>query len=239
MFKTRFRFLYRMEFQTQIEHLQFGTVSVELMTIENFDALFDALIAKGDDHPDVVDERIPYWADLWASALGLSEYLVDNQEVIQDKTVLEIGCGLGLPAIIAAKLGAKQVHLTDYLPEAVDFSRLNFEKNLSIDPQTPPSVKSHFSTLDWRKPTPQYAADVLLAADVAYEKRAFAPLLNAFKILLKPNGLILIAEPNRPVSTLFFANLNKHGYTVSQKKLTVVRRGQPFIVNIFALRLTK
>lgn len=225
-----------MTFQTKTEHLQFGAINIDLTTVENFDALWDALMAKGNNHPDVLDERVPYWADLWASALGLSRYLVDNQELVRGKTVLEIGCGLGLPAIIAAKLGAAAVHLTDYLQEAVDFAQLNFEKNIVQNAESTPAVKSRFSILDWRNPNPQDAADVLLAADVAYEKRAFEPLLEAFNVLTKPNGLILIAEPNRPVSTLFFANLNQHGYAVSQKKLSIERRGHSFSVNIYALR---
>jgi predicted nicotinamide N-methyase len=219
-----------MDFKTKNEAFQFGNVAVELTTIENFDALFDALIAKGDDHPDVLDERIPYWADLWASAIGLSTYLADNPPLVAGKSVLEIGCGLGLPSIVAGKLGAETVHLTDYLPEAVDFAKLNWQQNLLME-------NVAFSTLDWRKPTPQYAADILLAADVAYEKRAFEPLLDAFKVLVKPNGLIIIAEPSRPVSTAFFANLNQYGYAVNRKNLRVERRGHWFSVNIFVLSL--
>jgi predicted nicotinamide N-methyase len=224
-----------MDFKTEAIQLSFGEIGIDLTVINNLDELFEALVNKGSDHPDVVDERIPYWADLWASAIGLSRYLIDNQEFVSGKTVLEIGCGLGLPAIVAGKIGAAMTTVTDYLQEPLDFSKLNWEQNLPLE-------NVEFSILDWRnipnelkKRTPQYKADILLAADVAYEKRAFEPLLDAFKHLVNPEGRILIAEPNRYISKNFFENLEKHGFNVVKTTLEVDRRGHIFTVNIFDL----
>jgi predicted nicotinamide N-methyase len=224
-----------MDFKTEAIQLSFAEIDIDLTVINNLDELFEALVNKGSDHPDVVDERIPYWADLWASAIGLSRYLVDNQEFVKDKSVLEIGCGLGLPAIVAGKIGAAMTMVTDYLQEPLDFSKLNWEQNLALE-------NVEFSILDWRNipdalknRTPQYKADILLAADVAYEKRAFEPLLDAFQHLVNPEGRILIAEPNRYISKNFFENLENHGFNVVKTTLEVDRRGHIFTVNIFDL----
>ena len=224
-----------MQFETENSALKFGDLTIELTVINNLDALFEALVNKGSAHPDVLDERIPYWADLWASAIGLSRYLVDNQELIKDKNIFEIGCGLGLPAIVAGKLGAATTTLSDYLPEALDFAQLNWEKNLPLE-------NVEFRLLDWRNIPeklsnipPQYKADILLAADVAYEKRAFEPLLNAFSQLAKPDGRIMIAEPNRYISKHFFENLSNQGFSVKKTTLDVERRGHLFKVNVFEL----
>ena len=228
------------EFKTKSLTLNFSAFDINLTVVENLDELFDDLIKKGTTHPDFVDERMPYWADLWASAIGMSRYLIDNQRLVDGKAVLEIGCGLGLPAIVAGKLGAASVMLTDYLAEAVAFAKLNWQQNL-------PSGNVQFSTLDWRQDTPsrqnqdfsdaqQYQADILLASDVAYERRAFEPLLGAFKTFIKPDGCILIAEPNRDVSKHFFQNLEAEGFAVRQTTLTVERRGFPFRVNVFKLK---
>lgn len=232
-----------MQFKTEQIALDVGALTIDLTVIENLDELFEALVNKGSEHPDVVDERIPYWADLWASAIGLSRYLVDNQEFVKRKDVLEIGCGLGLPAIVAGRLGAAYTIATDYLPEALDFAQLNWEQNLPLE-------NVEFTVLDWRnipenfgkraekvgEEAPQYKADILLAADVAYEKRAFEPLLNAFHQLVKPDGQILIAEPNRFISKDFFENLRNQGFSVEKTTLDVERRGHIFTVNIFELR---
>ncbi|MDZ7876301.1 MAG: 50S ribosomal protein L11 methyltransferase [Saprospiraceae bacterium] len=204
--------------------------------IENLDELFEALVNKGSDHPDVVDERIPYWADLWASAIGLSQYLADHAMLVEGKKVLEIGCGLGLPAIFAGKLGATKTIATDYLPEALDFAQLNWTRNLALD-------TAQFDILDWRNipefkknTPPQYKPDILLAADVAYEKRAFSPLLNAFEHLVKPEGTILIAEPNRYISKGLFKELRNFGFSVKKTRREVERREDVFTVNIFELK---
>ncbi len=228
-----------MFFKTKDILLTFKEIDVKLTIIENLDELFDKLIQKGDNHPDVVDERIPYWAELWASAVAMSAYLAENQHLINlfptesgfrssTVSVTEIGCGLGLPSIIAGKLGA-EVCLTDYDDDALAFAKMNWKQNL-------PHKKARFEHLDWRNPHPFLSADLLLASDVAYEKRAFAPLLNTFNTLLKPNGKILITEPNRPVSTDFFSNLYTEGYIVKKGQRSVELRGHTFLVNIYEVR---
>ena len=242
MFTRQIFYLYGMDFLTKNIHVAIGNFAVKLTIIENIDALFDALIQKGTDHEDVQDERIPYWAELWASAIAMGLYLVENQLVSDKKSVTEIGCGLGLPSIVAGLMGAKEVVLTDYLPEALDFAKQNWIQNL-------PQNKARFQVLDWRNPDPSVSADILLASDVAYESRAFEPLLNAFKILLKPNGTILITEPNRPVSKSFFLGLDtpsrrdafgrsiNEGYDVKHSTMNIERKGHVFLINIYELRL--
>ena len=219
-----------MDFLTKNINVAIGNFDVKLTIIENIDALFDALIQKGVDHDDVKDERIPYWAELWASAIAMSLYLVENQLVSNEKSVTEIGCGLGLPSIVAGLLGAKEVVLTDYLPEALDFAKQNWLHNL-------PNKNAHFQVLDWRNPDSSVSADILLASDVAYESRAFEPLLNAFKILLKPQGTILITEPNRYISKKFFLGLDTEGYDVKHSTMNIERKGHVFLINIYELRL--
>ena len=144
-------------YETELISLNIEGVNIDIERVTNIDALFAELIAKGENHPDFKDERIPYWAELWASALALSQYLVTSKMDFQGKKVLEIGAGLGLPSIVAAQLGA-DVCVSDYLPEAVDFSRKNFEKN---------NLTADFQILDWRTPDKSFAADIILAADVA------------------------------------------------------------------------
>ena len=219
-----------MTFKTKDITLNFKEINVKLTIIENLDELYDNLIQKGDNHPDVLDERIPYWAELWASAVAMSGYLVDNQHLITPSVIVtELGCGLGLPSIIAGKLGA-DVCLTDYDADALDFAKLNWEQNL-------PHKKARSQQLDWRNTDPSVKADLLLASDVAYEKRAFEPLLTAFKTLLKPNGTILITEPNRPVSTAFFSNLHTVGYDVTYSQREVELKGHVFLVNVYEMTI--
>jgi predicted nicotinamide N-methyase len=53
---------------------------------------------------------------VWCCALILADWLLCTPAICRGHTVLELGSGLGLPGMLAAKLGAKAVSLTDCLP---------------------------------------------------------------------------------------------------------------------------
>ena len=217
-----------MDFKTRDITLDFQDIRVNLTVVDNIDDLFDALIEKGETHPDYIDQRIPYWAELWASAVAMSEYLVENQQLTTSPVkVTEIGCGLGLPSIIAGKLGA-EVCLTDYDMDSLDFAKQNWTKNL-------PHKNARFQQLDWRNPDPSVAADLLLASDVAYEKRAFEPLLKTFQQLLKPNGTILLTEPNREMFKPFISSLDTEGYAFKQTQRNITLKNHVFLINIYEI----
>src|SRR3954454_11895919 len=49
---------------------------------------------------------VPYWARPWPSGVGLAGHLHDPP-LTPGTTVLELGCGLALPSVIAAQQGAR------------------------------------------------------------------------------------------------------------------------------------
>lgn len=59
-----------------------------------------------------------YGSYLWPSALVLSAYISQFPSQFNNGTILELGCGTGLPGQVVGKLGAKTVILTD-LPNAL------------------------------------------------------------------------------------------------------------------------
>ncbi|MEZ4775363.1 MAG: methyltransferase domain-containing protein [Bacteroidia bacterium] len=197
----------------------------ELATVTNIDELYDELIAKGPAHEDFIDERIPYWADLWHSGIGLADYLL-RSGICRGKTVLEIGCGLGLPGIAAARSGG-QVILTDYLPDALEVTRLVWKMNIPTEP--------NLRLLDWRYPDSAMASDILLASDVVYEERNIEPLLQAFDTLLNPGGTIIFSDPGRPLSRDFIKSLVQKGYSMKETQLQVPFRDVLTKVYVFEL----
>lgn len=54
--------------------------------------------------------------DVWPGALSLCNYLATHPHMVSKRCVLELGAGTGLPGLLAAKLGAQEVLLTDYEP---------------------------------------------------------------------------------------------------------------------------
>ena len=200
-------------YRTEEIELEVENLKVKLLKVTNVDELFDLLVAKGEDHEDVKDERIPYWAELWPAALGMSRYLIQSGIVQPGLTVTELGCGLALPGIIAGLLGAN-VTLTDYLEEALLFARSNWSLNL-------PEEQLQTALLDWREPNPALAADLLIASDITYEKRYFEYLPNAFRTMCKPGGRIVVSDPNRHVAGAFFEDLPAKGFTVEKHRYEV------------------
>ena len=112
------------------------------------------------------DERLPYWADIWPSsiALALAVRPLDGT----GRTLLELGCGLGLVSAVALRAGF-DVTATDYFEDALSFTRLNVHLNTAREPRT--------MILDWRDlPTVIEAFDMVVAADVLYE-RSYGPII--------------------------------------------------------------
>jgi cyclopropane fatty-acyl-phospholipid synthase-like methyltransferase len=56
---------------------------------------------------------------LWECTSDLLRFLVDHPQLVAGKRVLEMGCGHGLAAVLAAKLGATSLGLQDFNPEVL------------------------------------------------------------------------------------------------------------------------
>jgi len=183
-----------------------GEKEYPLACITNVDEVFDRLIEKGPEHPSFRDEQIPYWTELWPAALGLSEMIAAGKVCKKGQRVLELGCGLGLCGIVAADQGA-EVILTDYLPEALLLARYNWLLNHDRE--------ADCRLLDWREPRPEWKIDLLIASDVAYEERAYQPLVNFFQSMIR-EGDIWLSEPGRNFTKSWIAKLPKEGFSMEK-----------------------
>ena len=71
------------------------------------------------------DEFLPYWAELWPAASALAAALPADLDGVR---VVELGCGLGVPSLVAAAAG-REVVATDWAADAIDLLRQNAERN--------------------------------------------------------------------------------------------------------------
>ena len=147
------------------------------------------------------DERLPYWADVWPSSIALARAVLGMSG--GGHTLLELGCGVGLVASAALKAGF-DVTASDYYDDALSFARLNAQSNGLREPQT--------MILDWRHlPDAIPAFDVVVGADVLYE-RAYGPVVaRTIATTLAEGGRALIADPGRVGSPEFFGALHDVG----------------------------
>ena len=198
--------------------------SFKIQRVRDIDKLIDSI----SEEEFKKDERLPYWADLWPSAIALSEYLVENHEIFTGKKIIELGCGLGLVGITATSVGGK-VLFTDYDPHALSFTQSNFKRNFN----RPASVQ----LLDWRNPGDPQSFDIILAADVIYEKRWLEPIFHVLDNKLSLSGIAYIADPDRTVGRKIFSMIDSKDWRrQSMLKPTLV---YDKLHNIMINRITK
>lgn len=153
------------------------------------------------------DERLPYWAELWPASVLLGEWLYRNASLIEGKRCLDLGCGLGLTAIIAQSLGAEVVAF-DYEYPPLGFARDNAVINKTGQPL--------WLQMDWRDSALSGKSfDFIWGGDILYEKRFFDPLEMLFRQALKSGGKIWMAEPVRDVSVPVWSKLEELGWHTS------------------------
>jgi len=137
------------------------------------------------------DEFLPYWAELWPAGLALARHVAGLD--VAGCTVLELGCGLGLPSLVAALRGA-DVLATDWAEAAIELLHGNAERN-----RAPLRV----ARVSWSEPDPLLVAapwDLVLGADLLYEERNARQLVD---LLPRLGGEVLLAEPGRPYAKEF------------------------------------
>ena len=225
-------FLYTMSNQFEVIHetITINDKHYKINRIGNIDQLFDALLAKGSDHEDVLDEKIPYWAELWPSAIAMSQYLIENKVLLQGKSIIEIGSGLGLPSIVASEF-ASDIVCTDYIQESLDFAKTNYLLNHSNDD------KIKFEILDWRNSeSTNQKYDMVIASDVAYERKAFDDLEKCIHRLSHENTIVLLSEPNRHMAVDFLASLKNQQKIKHEKEYEIIHKGIKNKVMVYEIR---
>ncbi|KAL6771905.1 hypothetical protein ACKKBG_A28230 [Auxenochlorella protothecoides x Auxenochlorella symbiontica] len=134
--------------------------------------------------------------DIWPGALALCNYLAMHPSLVGCRRVLELGAGMGLPALLAAKLGCSSALLTDYEPLVLELAAENIRLNGVGD-----IAATH--RLDWEDPQGTLAPGhphsfhVVLAADVLYISDIVLPFVGMLQTLLHPEGIALVAHQTR------------------------------------------
>lgn len=181
--------------------IEVGGRVVEIWRPPDMEALIDIAAFEA-------DERIPYWADVWESAIVLAEDLagLDGRGL----SLLELGCGLGLPSLVAAEAGFR-VTATDYEEPALAGVRYNAAKRGLGTVAT--------RVLDWRAvPEDLGRFDRVVAADVLYEPHHAEALARTVRAALAPDGVALVADPCRARAAGFPDACRAAGLAVEKRR---------------------
>jgi len=167
----------------------------------------------------------PYWSQVWPSAKALALFLLRNTHFTKDQKVVELGAGLGLPSLIAAR-HASSVLCSDNSPEAVEVMRQSAAR-LQLQQFTA-------NVMDWRQLPQELAADVLLLSDVNYEPAAFDTLITIVAAFLQKGTTILLSTPQRLIAKNFVAPLLHH--CIHQEELAVWHERKDVLITVLVLQ---
>lgn len=152
---------------------------------------------------------------IWPASIILSRWIADEHEKLQNKVVIELGAGAGLPSFVAARCAQpSKVYLTDIHEPALDNARYNLDINshdsnnnmiqsaieLDSNDNDENNIKyipMSIMNVNWINtdsyPTEQ--ADILIGSDLVYDENVLSFLVPAVDNLLAPNGSFWYVAP--------------------------------------------
>ncbi|CAF1376412.1 unnamed protein product [Rotaria magnacalcarata] len=116
---------------------------------------------------------------LWNGALLLCDYILTNKWRFSNKTIFELGAGIGLCSLIASRLASKMI-CTDHDTDLLDVVRQNIELNDAVCRKECIEIQN----FDWKQFNSNEINDrieIILAADVIYDDDITDALFNVLR----------------------------------------------------------
>jgi predicted nicotinamide N-methyase len=156
--------------------------------------------------------------------MGLAQFMARGRlPAGKGISVLDLGCGMGLAGTAAAALGA-QVMFADIETPALLFARLN---------SLPWKSQVTARRLNWRTDHLDAKFDVILGADILYEKAQWEFLEPFWRSHLGADGVVLLGEPGRQTGDLFIDWMSQRSWRMQLFQEPVPHRAKP--IRIFRL----
>lgn len=185
--------------------------SLNLFTPASIDRFID---------PDNVMTNFPLWAKLWEASGVLASYL-SNLPPDPNQTMLEIGCGLGMVGIVAAKAGHR-ITMTEINPDALNFARANALANEC------PQIA--IQRLDWNAPQLENRFDYIVGSETVYKTEDIDGLEALFDRYLNPGGTIILAEGVRRTGVDFWERVRRRYHVQARRQTLRSEEGKQHMV---------
>jgi predicted nicotinamide N-methyase len=195
-----------------------GDDTVPLWRVVDLERHVDrAALLCGGDAPEP-----PYWAHLWSGAVVLAAAVPAGAG-----RVVELGCGLGLPGLVAARRGAR-VTFVDRLAAPLAFVRASAAANglAAVD----------LCVADFTRPALRGPVDLVLAAEVLYDRATLGALAGTLRDCLRPGGRALLTDARRTDTGAFYAALDALGLAWRASEHALREEGLPLTVRLVDVR---
>ena len=166
----------------------------------------------------------PFWAKLWPSSIALLDILMTHPHLIQNKHVLEIGAGIGLPSLMMASI-SKSIQISDHDIEAVALLKKNIEY---LQLQNAEALQ-----LDWNNVPKNMNPDVVILSDVNYDPTQFDPLVSLIDKFINQGCTIILSTPQRIMASPFVQKIE--AYIIERYEVLVDENGIKKEISILVL----
>jgi predicted nicotinamide N-methyase len=184
-------------YEAEPAELTVGSRQLTLLRVKDLERWVDREALLRDE-----TEEPPYWAHLWTGALTLARY-IDERIACRDRSILDLGCGLGLTGIIAALKGGK-VTFADREPAALAFTIVNAQMNNCLDFEA--------RLLDFTRDTLDQRFELILGAEILYDRSTFPSLIDFLGRHLQQGGSALLADAKRTNTEEFYRRADQVGF---------------------------
>ena len=131
---------------------------------------------------------------------------------------------MGLAGTVAARLGMR-VLFADLEPPALLFAQLN---------SLPDAPRVRTRRLNWQTDRLTEQFDLIIGADILYERKQWDFLEPFWRAHLAPGGTVLLGEPGRQTGEMFIDWIASKGWSLQQHSEPVATRATP--IRIFELK---
>jgi predicted nicotinamide N-methyase len=208
-------------YPTRTLALAFGAVRVNLLVVKRLEDYVDAEALLRD--PDAPEP--PYWAHLWTGSRALARLLA-TQVDCAGRRIVEIGCGLGLVGMVAARRGAR-VTLIDTVHDGLRFAQANAALN---------GCRVNVVQADVRCAGVRGPFDYALAADVTYDPVLQIAVADFLAAHLTAGGRAWCAESVRTFDQGFRRACEQRGLAVTEREVREPDEGHEVAVRITEVR---
>ena len=148
---------------------------------------------------------------LWESSVTLSRYVISHKEILENKKVIELGCGCGLLGISALKkIPIEQYTFSDYNSSVLN----NIKDNLKLNKITLDNKKVLLKQQDWKdyEKMEKEEYDVIIGSELIYKGGAILELSKFINRIMKPSGKCYISMPKqRQMTDTFLKYIENEG----------------------------
>ena len=199
-------------------------------SVEGFEALlqpsFKTYFLNDSQHLTIKEDQFMQGTTgmkTWSAALSMTEYFCLNNEFINGKVVLELGCGLGFLGLSCCVNGAKEVVLTDLHPDVLARCEENValnKNNVDVSPSITScdwSIDKNLSRSQLLRKLNVGVPEVVICTDCVYDPKIVVDLVKMFQLLIVGNTIgVVFCTIRQPETYSFFKKLLVEMFCVAE-----------------------